>query len=33
MDDGTDGWMDGWMDKSRDEKCFMKNDHNILYYM
>jgi hypothetical protein len=30
MDDRTDGWMDGrvtWW------KSFMKNNHNILYYM
>jgi hypothetical protein len=27
MDDETNGWMDGWMES------FMKNDHNVLYYM
>jgi hypothetical protein len=29
MDDETNGWMD----ESRDEKNFMKNNHNVLYYM
>jgi hypothetical protein len=33
MDDGTDGRMDRWMDRSCDEKSFMKNDHDVLYYM
>jgi hypothetical protein len=28
MDDGTDGWMD----ESHDEKNFMKNNHDVLYY-
>jgi hypothetical protein len=37
MYDAIHGWMtgrtDGWMDGSRDEKNFMKNDHDIFYYM
>jgi hypothetical protein len=36
MYDAIHGWMmgrmDGWMDMSRDEKNFMKNDHDVLYY-
>jgi hypothetical protein len=30
MDDGTDGQMDGWMGWM---ESFMKNDHDVLYYM
>jgi hypothetical protein len=30
MDDGTDGQMDGWMGWMEN---FMKNDHDVLYYM
>jgi hypothetical protein len=25
--------MDEWMDESRDEKNFMKKNHDVLYYM
>jgi hypothetical protein len=30
MDEGTDGHMDGWMGWM---ESFMKNDHDVFYYM
>jgi hypothetical protein len=31
--DAIHGWMLGRMDGWMDEKSFMKNDHDVLYYM
>jgi hypothetical protein len=33
MYDAIYGWMAGWMDKSCDKKSFMKNNHDVFYYM